>query len=101
MAGSTLQTYYNLYPKPESYMNVNNALHICLSIKTGTYRVKSTLAIMGLHETGLCDECGVSENVCHVLFSCSKYNIFWDVLSHLKNGEERMKNEVILGKGLT
>lgn len=51
---------------------------------------------MGLHENGLCNVCGV------MCFLCSKYNIYRDLLfSHFKNGEDRMKNEDILGKGLT
>lgn len=79
-----------------------NRKEVLLSrLRLGHTGLNSTLAIMGLHENGLCDVCGVSENVCHILFICSKYNIFRDVLfSHLKNGEDRMKNEDILGKGL-
>ncbi len=33
-----------------------------------------TLALMGKHENGMCDECDVSETVEHVLFECSKYD---------------------------
>ncbi len=61
--------------------------------------MKSTLALMHLHENGLCDVCGVSENVYNVLFRCGKYSVYRDILfSHF--GEERITHEDILGKGL-
>lgn len=45
--------------------------------------------------------CGVSETVYHMLFMCSQYNVCRDMLfSHFKKGEDRMKYEDILEKGL-
>ncbi|KAI2647286.1 Ribonuclease H1 [Labeo rohita] len=68
-------------------------------LRLGHTGLNSTMALMGLRENGLCDVCGVSENVFHVLFRCGKYSVYRDSLfSHL--GEEGIRHEYILGKGL-
>lgn len=42
-------------------------------LRLGHTGLNYTLYRIGKHPTGLCDECGVSETVEHVLIMCNKY----------------------------
>lgn len=68
-------------------------------LRLGHTGLNATLALMGLHEDGKCDVCGVTENVDHALFICSKYNKHRDMLFS-QCGEDKTIYKIILGKGI-
>ena len=43
-------------------------------LQTGHCRLNSHMQRIGLHDTGLCSNCNVPEDVVHYHFVCSKYN---------------------------
>ncbi len=69
-------------------------------LRMGHTGLNSTLALMGKHENGMCDECDVSETVGHVLFECSKYDDQRKSLfSNIRNRPVSVVE--LLGKGLS
>ncbi len=45
-------------------------------LRMGHTGLNSTLALMGKHENGMCDECDVSETVEHVLYMMIRVTVF-------------------------
>ncbi len=68
-------------------------------LRMGHTGLNSTLALVGKHENGMCDECDVSETVEHVLFESSKYDDQRNSLfSNISNRPVSVVD--LLGKGL-
>ena len=69
-------------------------------LRIGHTGLNSTLALMGKHESGVCNECNILETVEHVLFNCGKYDGQRDSLfNSFKNRPVSVVD--LLGKGLS
>lgn len=69
-------------------------------LRMGHTGLNLTLALMGKHESGMCNECNILETVEHVLFNCGKYDGQRDSLfNSIKN--RPMSVVDLLEKGLS
>ncbi len=70
--------YYNIVKsvgKKEQLYGRHRKEEVMISrLRMGHTGLNSTIALVGKHENGMCDECDVSETVEHVLIECSKYD---------------------------
>ncbi len=70
--------YYNIVKsvgKKDQFYGRHRKEEVMISrLRMGHTGLNSTLALMGKHGNGMCDECDASETVEHVLFECSKYD---------------------------
>lgn len=76
-SSSTGRWYYNIVKsvrnKESCYGRYRKEEVMISRLRMGHTGLNSTLALMGKHENGMCDECDGVETVEHVLFKCSKY----------------------------
>lgn len=103
-SSSTGRWYYSIVKsvgKKESCYGRHRKEEVMISrLRMGHTGLNSTLALMGKHGNGMCDECGVVETVEHVIFKCSKYEEQRsELFKNIKNRSVSIMD--LLGKGLS